>query len=239
MSRESDIRETNPGSNGTSFDAQYDGERAKARAVAAETGEVIPVDLVEERKQQQRILELRRSHASIKQIADAIGISTLEVVRKLDMAMNELLPAEDIDVNRRLEADRIEQLQLRWLAQARKWFTAAEEKDLAPVIAVEYLDQAERATAQWLRLSESRRRLLGMDAPIRIAVEFHEVHIELVTIQVALALMNAGVDGFRLEEALAEFGEAMIAMDGHEPEQLRDQLVSKRQALKALAATRH
>lgn len=98
-----------------------------------------------------RALELRKSGASYRQIGEAIGIS---MQRAHQLVMDELdrlaqLRLGNVDELRRLELERLEMASIPVVAKLKKG-------DL-------------KAAMVWIKLSESRRKLLGLDAPLKIA----------------------------------------------------------------------
>ena len=98
-----------------------------------------------------RALELRKSGASYRQIGEAIGIS---MQRAHQLVMDELdrlaqLRLGNVDELRRLELERLEMASIPVVAKMKKG-------DL-------------RAALVWIKLSESRRKLLGLDAPVKFA----------------------------------------------------------------------
>lgn len=98
-----------------------------------------------------KALELRKSGATYRQIGESIGIS---MQRAHQLVMDELdrlaqLRLGNVDELRRLELERLEMASIPVVAKLKKG-------DL-------------RAAMVWIKLSESRRRLLGLDAPLKIA----------------------------------------------------------------------
>lgn len=98
-----------------------------------------------------RALELRKSGASYRQIGEALGIS---MQRAHQLVMDELdrlahLRLGNADELRRLELERLEMGALAIVSQVRK--------GEIPAVKV------------WVRISESRRKLLGLDAPVKVA----------------------------------------------------------------------
>jgi hypothetical protein len=98
-----------------------------------------------------RALELRKSGASYRQIGEALSIS---MQRAHQLVMDELdhlaqLRLRNVDELRRLELERLEMASIPVVAKLKKG-------DL-------------KAAMVWIKLSESRRKLLGLDAPLKIA----------------------------------------------------------------------
>jgi hypothetical protein len=124
-----------------------------------------------------RAIDMRRNGATYDQIGQQLGISTsgaAQIVKRvLDRHVTEALP----DV-RKLELDRLDQLQLaallvlrreHWLVQAGKVVidqAGLPMRDDGPTLA---------AIDRLVRIGESRRRLLGVDAPVRHEVKFFTV----------------------------------------------------------------
>ena len=99
-----------------------------------------------------RALELRKSGASYRQIGEALGIS---LQRAHQLIMNELdrlsqLRLGTADELRRLELERLEMIALAIVSQVKKG-------DI-------------KAGHLWLKTCESRRKLLGLDAPARAEI---------------------------------------------------------------------
>lgn len=98
-----------------------------------------------------KALELRKSGASYRQIGEALGIS---MQRAHQLVMDELdrlaqLRLGNVDELRRLELERLEMASIPVVAKLKKG-------DL-------------KAAMVWIKLSERRCKLLGLDAPMKIA----------------------------------------------------------------------
>lgn len=98
-----------------------------------------------------RALELRKSGATYRQIGESIGIS---MQRAHQLVVDELeclaqLRLRNADELRLLELERLDMASIPTLAKLKKGCM--------------------RAANVWIKLSESRRKLLGVDAPVKIA----------------------------------------------------------------------
>jgi len=98
-----------------------------------------------------RALELRKCGASFAEIGKALGISTQRahkiVMEELErLALQRLGTADEL---RRLESERLDMASIPILTQMKKGIMSA--------------------AFAWIRLSESRRKLHGLDAPVKVA----------------------------------------------------------------------
>jgi len=99
-------------------------------------------------------LELRRAGASLREIANAIGVSHVQAKRYLDAAMKDLQDAQNdsAEATRAVELDRLDRLHMAL------WPRAIGGKDKAP----DY-----HAIDRLVRIADRRAKLLGLDAPVR------------------------------------------------------------------------
>lgn len=102
--------------------------------------------------------ELRSQGLTFKQIADTLGIDIHSAYDAVQRALRAIVqePAEEL---RRLELDRLDTLQRAAMDILER------SPDMGALQAVDRL----------LRISESRRKLLGLDAPTRVDATVHEV----------------------------------------------------------------
>ena len=99
-----------------------------------------------------RVLELRKLGFTLAEIGAQLGKISAQRVHKILMEELErlaMLTLGNADALRRLELERLEIASIPVVAKLKKG-------DL-------------KAAAVWIRLSESRRKLLGLDAPIKVA----------------------------------------------------------------------
>jgi len=104
------------------------------------------VEIVEKR---QKCLEFRKAGASYRSIAEQQGISLGLAHKYVSDALSEInqLTAQDAEELRELELERLDTAQLAIASQVRKGHLAAIDR--------------------WLKISERRSKLLGLDAPVQ------------------------------------------------------------------------
>jgi hypothetical protein len=110
---------------------------------------------------------LMRTHSkTYKQIADALGISTTEAYRAVGRALKSAVqePGELVLKMEMEKLDRMEQRALSVINRRTKQLRGSTSKGYAEDGILL------QANAQLLRIHESRRRLLGLDAPIKTEV---------------------------------------------------------------------
>jgi hypothetical protein len=112
-------------------------------------------------------VRLRTLGLSYREIAAEQGVSVATAHARVQRALA-AVPVESVSELRRVELDRLDDLHKRLYAVARAEHpmvshgrVIAGVRDLSPNLA---------AMAQLLRVSESRRKLLGLDAPTRLSV---------------------------------------------------------------------
>lgn len=93
--------------------------------------------------------QLRKAGASVPQIAERMGLSPAVIYKDLRWCYDQLLPARDLEDMRELEKARLDDLRL-------AVWPAAKQGDL-------------KAVETWLKISNRYSRLVGLDAPIRLA----------------------------------------------------------------------
>lgn len=115
-----------------------------------------------QRERRLKVLDLRKQHFSLRDIAKAINTSHQTVKNDLDKALKELCEAEHHKAAeyRMIELQRLERVSHHVLSQALAVGTDGK-------IAVNL-----QAVEEYRRLSESRRKLLGLDAPVQHEVGF-------------------------------------------------------------------
>jgi hypothetical protein len=103
------------------------------------------------RERRIKALELRKAAVSYRAIGDTLGVSEAQAHRDVQEALAALVEQERSSAEelRQLELERLDMAALAIVPQVRKGGLAA--------------------VAQWVRLSESRRKLLGLDAPTKVA----------------------------------------------------------------------
>lgn len=111
---------------------------------------------LEAAERQRRALEMRRAGATFEVIAKQLGWRSGSGAYQAVMAALRRTQQEPADVLRRLELERIDRLWLEMFAQA----TSDEQPPAVKQAAVDRL----------VKLAERRARLLGLDAPKRVAV---------------------------------------------------------------------
>jgi len=122
-----------------------------------------------------RAVDLRRQHLSYRQIANAMGLrspsAAHEAVRRgLADALTE--PADEV---RQMELERLDSYaQIAWEVLHAEHLVVASSGKVAlhPDTGMPLLDDGPKLAAldRLMRLSESRRKLLGLDAPVRAEV---------------------------------------------------------------------
>lgn len=103
---------------------------------------------IDAQQKRAQALELRRSGATFQQIADALGYANAGTVHRMVRQALAAIPVEAAEAYRAEELDRLDALQ-------RGLWPAARSGNV-------------RAAEACLRVMESRRKLLGLDAPTRI-----------------------------------------------------------------------
>lgn len=145
------------------------------------------------RERMRQVLELRRAGATLQAIADQLGYKGPSSVHKvLKTAMREILrePAEEL---RKLEYERLERMTLAVWAQATKGHMGA----IATVV----------------RLMERRAKLLGLDAPMKMALQGGAEGAPPVRV-------DSGLDLSRLSQADLKELERIMAAGSSSPEPL-------------------
>ena len=115
-------------------------------------------DMIERRA---RVLELRRSGASLREIGAALGIAHETVRMDYDRAIADLVAsqADDTSAVRAIELDRLDRMHLSL------WPTVtAGRGDVHP-------ETRMKAVMTLLRIAERRAKLLGLDAPVKSQVD--------------------------------------------------------------------
>lgn len=132
------------------------------------------IKIVERR---QRALSYRKAGASYRSIAAQVAID-LNCSYSLGQAYRDVSEAlSELSSNARLEAESLRELELARLDTATEAIASKVQK--GDLLAID----------RWLRISESRRRLLGLDAPIQIQVEERvEAELEQFLAQLESAL---------------------------------------------------
>lgn len=121
---------------------------------------------VERAERLQRILTYRKAGLTITEIAAQLGVHKSTVSRQYQSALKSLY-TEDLEEHRALELARIE-------AMFRKVYPMAMQGHLGAV------DRA-------VKLSESKRKLLGLDQPARVDIGMPDVDLESATAEVLAA----------------------------------------------------
>lgn len=131
-------------------------------------------------ERRQAALRLRAERKSYRAIGKALGVSEAQAyydVQREIARLNANL-SENASTLRAIEDESLQIAQRAILSQVREGQDAA--------------------VKNWIRISESRRKLLGLDAPTRMIV--YQAHIE----ELITALENAGIDVVATFEALIQ-----------------------------------
>lgn len=138
-------------------------------------------------EKKQKCLELRKCGGSFRSIAEQQGISLGLVHKYISEALSEIneLTAQDAEQLRELELQRLDTAQLA----------------IAKLVRQGHLGAVDR----WLRISERRSKLLGLDAPIQQQVKL-ETEKQLTQ---TLDLLQKRMDSNAFEQLTA----ALIALD--------------------------
>lgn len=121
---------------------------------------------VERAERLQRILTYRKAGLTITEIATQLGVHKSTVSRQYQNALKSLY-TEDLEEHRALELSRIESM-------FRKVYPMAMQGHLGAI------DRA-------VKLSESKRKLLGLDQPARVDIGMPDVDLESATAEVLAA----------------------------------------------------
>lgn len=126
----------------------------EAMELAAVDEPSAPLSLLDRRKQKEearrsQALSLRQAGLTFEQIGDRLGISSIAANALITRAL-ELHPAQNVDQFRALENARLDR------AQAAIWAQVL-EGDL-------------KAVDTYLRISQARRRMNGLDAPMEVSL---------------------------------------------------------------------
>ena len=144
-------------------------ERALARSDTKANSEA---ELFERRAKE---FELRKAGASLKQIADRFGVSMVTVHKDIEWCFQQLLPAEDIAEMRAMEVARIDTLRLGLWRQA-------STGDIAAIDC-------------WIRLSARMAKLVGLDAPVKLAGhDGGALPVQSVSLQVLAEVVKHALD---------------------------------------------
>lgn len=143
------------------------------------------VQTLAEREAEAEALRLRLAGLPFAEIARRQGSKHASTAwRRVQAALRDTVPLEDVDLLRRLESERLDYVQVRLFAALE---AAQRREDVDGVI---------KASTAFVKIAERRSRLLGLDAPVRTDVRISgamEAEIETLVAELT-ALPPIGQD---------------------------------------------